>query len=105
MKGIALALVASYASAYRSLWNETPNWVETEMFSYQSSATAPYTKFTWTVATKSTYNYDTGDTYLIVRHRLKTPIYQSNVVTFGLQFTTESDTSDFILYDDARCVV
>ena len=89
MQGIALAMVAAYAHAYRSLWNETPNWVSINMFEYpSSSATAPYTPIIWTLSTKSTYNYDTGVTYLILRHRLKTTIYQSDVITFGLQFTT-----------------
>ena len=81
--------------------------------------TSPSSDFTWTINHKSAYNYENGLTYLILRHKLVTPIYYDDVITFGVSFSTEVDatalavdaatfqaihTSSFVV-DQARCTV
>ena len=80
---------------------------------------SPTSDFTWTINHKSAYNYDNGLTYLILRHKLVTPIYYDDVITFGISFSSEVDadakavddatfqgihTADYVI-DQARCTI
>lgn len=83
-------------TAQRSLVDETEWATETTMFSKG--------KITWKMTTKSQYNHDDGETYVIFKHTLITPIYSDDVIVFGMAFTATSDTTnDTIVEDSARC--
>lgn len=73
------------------------------------AGTSPATgsKIDWKIYLKSIYNFDTGKVWLVIKHILKTPIYESDVITFGLGFTTTSDTAvkSQATKDSVRCTV
>ena len=103
MKGIELALLLSVSIAQRSLTREG-NWLDTEIEMFKSVQVDNVPAIKWTLNTKSMYNYDTGYTYMILRHTLVTPIYSDDVIMFGLGFTSATANTD-ITYDEARCTV
>ena len=64
-------------------------------------------KIDWKIYLKSFYNYDSGKVWLVIKHVLKTPIYASDVITFGVGFKTTSDTAakSQATKDSVRCTV
>lgn len=108
MKGFYGALIIGCVSAQRSLtmqsnWSaETVVWDESTITSTSSDP-----KLKWTLMTRSSYNHDNGYTYLVIKNMVETPIFEDDVIEFGLMFKSTSDSSvnTSINYDSARCIV
>ena len=54
---------------------------------------------------RGNYNYDSGETFVIIKHKLQTLIFKDDVITFNLAFTMSGDSSTDIVKDNMMCEV
>ena len=40
----------------------------------------------WTLYYKGSFNFDTGESWVVLKHVIETPIFANDIITFGLQF-------------------